>query len=853
MRIIKNLTFLCVLLCVCSFFIKAENNGLADAKAIVHSPNVRFTILTSGLIRMEWDSLEHFNDDPSFVFINRKLPVPDYKVSKRNGWLFITTDKVELKYKINSGKFNATNLVVKYLDKIDMFNWNPGMKQTNNLKGTARTLDAFNGDVHRDDGHKLELEDGLLSTDGWTLIDDSKSLLFDNSEWAWAKLRVESSAQDWYFFAYGKNYKSTLYDFSLVAGKVPLPPRYVFGYWWSRYWSYSDNELRALVLNYEKYNLPLDVLVIDINWHYTDSLNASKDEFGEKKQWTGWTWNKRLFPDPEKFLRWAKTKDLKITLNLHPASGVAPFDPQYEDFAGKMNFDTSSKRNIPYVGSDKKFIETLFSEILHPMEKQGVDFWWLDWQQWKNDKKIESLNNTWWLNYLFFSDMERSSDKRPLLYHRWGGLGNHRYQIGFSGDAIISWQSLAYQPYFTNCASNVLYGFWSHDLGGHMFAPGMKFQLDPELYVRWMQYGVFSPVFRTHSTKQSVLNKEPWVFNGEYFNAIEAAINLRYRLAPYIYTMARKTYDEGLSVCRPMYYDYPRNEKAYDYKLQYMFGDNIVIAPVIAPMENGISKLKIWLPESNDWFEWNTGTLLAGGQEIEREFSLDEYPVYIKSGTIIPMYSHVKNLAKEPYVLEWAIFPGNEGAASLYQDAGDSKNYDREFATTGITSKTQDRTQKIIIEARKGSYSGMPNIVNHVVKLYGVEMPEQIILDGESLTYSFLPEKNKWFYNGNDLSVNIVLPESDCTAEHEIVVKYNPSDRLNVNTGIVKEFKELTRLVKQLKYKRPGWEITDTIGNCETTNLKLGYEPQNFYNLLRYHQEHYDQAVSEIKNYLNNK
>src|SRR3712207_5672593 len=102
------------------------------------------------------------------------------------------------------------------------------------------------------------------------------------------------------------------------------------------------------------------------------------------------------------------------------------------------------------------------------LEKMGVDFWWLDWQQWNNDKQFPNLSNTWWLNYATFSDMERHRDTRPMLYHRWGGLGNHRYQIGFSGDAIISWKSLDFQPYYNSTASNVLYGFWSHDIGGHM-------------------------------------------------------------------------------------------------------------------------------------------------------------------------------------------------------------------------------------------------------------------------------------------------------------------------------------------------------------------------------------------------
>lgn len=850
----KLILLLFLMFFVGSIYAQQSKSGIADSKAVVISNDVRFTILTPGVVRMEWDSLSRFNDNASFVFISRNLPVPHFTQKRKEGWLTITTEKIVLKYKINSGKFTDKNLQIKYLDNVDAFVWKPGMQQSNNLKGTARTLDAFEGDVHRSDStQKLDIEDGLLSTDGWTLIDDSHSLLFDDSEWAWVKERPNDNQQDWYFFAYGKNYKSALYDYSLIAGKVPLPPRYAFGYWWSRYWSYSDNEVRDLVQNFEKYNIPLDVLVLDMNWHYTDSLNAPKDEFGEKQHWTGWTWNERLFPNPEKFLSWTNNKNLQTTLNLHPASGIAPYEKQYKEFAKQMGFDVSSGKNIPYESADKKFMQNLFNVVLRPMEKEGIDFWWLDWQQWDYDKQIKTLNNTWWLNYTFFSDMERNSDKRPMLYHRWGGLGNHRYQIGFSGDAIISWKSLAFQPYFTNCASNVLYGYWSHDIGGHMFKVGTRYYLEPELFTRWMQYGALSPIFRTHSTKHNVLNKELWNFRGEYYDALSNAINFRYQLVPYIYTMARKTYDEGLSLCRPMYYDYPRNEKAYEYKSQYMFGDDILVAPIGEPMNNDVSSVKIWLPEGNDWFEWHTGTLLTGGQEVVREFTIEEYPVYVKSGAILPMYIDAKNLSEEPEKMMIGVFPNSNKQFSIYEDAGNSKDYDKAFSKIKISTLYSNRTQTITIHPREGEHEGMLPNKQYIVKLYGVEMPNKILVNGSEVVYSIDSDKNKWSYTGSDLSVNIYLPVTPCSEEQVIEVFFDQNQEMNVNQGYVKQFRELTKTVKAMKYKRASWEITDNIGTCEATNLKLKYEPEKFYQHLNYFKENHDKAFEEINKLLNTK
>ncbi len=807
-------------------------NPKANLASVIISGDVRFTVLTPRVIRMEWDSTKTFNDQSSFLVINRNLPVPEFTRKEKGGWIIIKTNEMELKYKKNTGKFTKENLQIKYLDKQEAFVWRPDNKQKGNLKGTYRTLDGYDGEYiggkFDDKSKKMPIEDGILSTDGWTLIDESTNFLFDQSDWPWVEERKDKNTQDWYFMAYGKHYKNVLKDFTLIAGKVPLPPRYAFGYWWSRYWNYSDNDLRNLVANFEKYSIPLDVLVIDMDWHETD-----------RHQWTGWTWDKNLFPAPDKFLQWTKAKNLKVTLNLHPADGIAPFEEPYEEFAKKMNFDTSAKKNIPYEGSNKKFMQNLFGVILHPMEKQGVDFWWLDWQQWATDKNIKGLSNTWWLNYTFFTDMERNSEKRPLIYHRWGGLGNHRYQIGFSGDSYITWESLAFQPYFTNIASNVLYTYWSHDIGGHMFFG--KNYLDPELYVRWMQYGALSPIFRTHSTKNPLLNKEIWNFKGEYFDALQKSISLRYELAPYIYTMARKTYDEGIGLCRPMYYDYPKVEQAYQYPSQYMFGDNVLVAPIGKAGVEGISKVKVWLPAGDDWYEWQTGTMLKGGQEIEREFTIDEYPIYIKAGAVIPMYHNVKNLQSEPNQTVIGIFPGNSGSFDIYEDAGDDKNYDTQYALTTVSSVNTDRTQHITIFPRKGAYKEMPETKDYTIKVYGAEMPKSVSVNGVKLNYGFIMNNRDWNYSGKELAIIIPLPLAQCNSKHEIVIEYDKEHVMNVNVGLVKRFKELSKRYSEYKFgSHPCWPsgiVPEVVGRCEETNRKIEYEPERFY-------EHIDYFIS---------
>ena len=765
-------------------------------KNVAYADNhVRFTVISDGAVRMEYAPDGQFVDTKSFVAVQRAYPAADYRV-KRGAWIEIATPKMVLRYRKNSGPFTASNLsVCSPKGAAVPFVWKPGMQQKGNLKGTYRTLDGYDGDTYVYDERrpKMPIEDGLLATDGWTLIDDSDNFLFDgDKEWEWVEKRPDDGAQDWYFLAYGHDYKAALRDFTLFAGKMPLPPRYAFGYWWSRYWAYSDKELRTLVKNFRAYDIPLDVLVIDMDWHYTD---------GDRGGWTGWSWNRTLFPDPAKFLRWLDGEGIRSTFNLHPADGVRCGEDSYADVARDMGIDPASKQTVPWVSSDKKFIRSIFRRILTPMERDGVDFWWLDWQQQPTDPAVEGLSNTWWLNYVFFSDMEKNRDVRPMLYHRWGGLGNHRYQIGFSGDASITWASLDFQPYFNSTASNVLYGYWSHDIGGHHMAD----RIDPELYIRWMQFGALSPVMRTHSAKSAGLKKEVWNFAPEHADILRSTIRQRYALAPYIYTMARKAYDEGISLCRPMYYEWPEASEAYAFRNQYLFGDDILVAPVTAPGKEGYATVKVWLPEGK-WYEWQTGTMLDGGRTVERTFALDEYPVYVRAGAILPMYGDtVKNLNANDEEILLTLFPGGSGEFSLYEDNGDDKRYAAEFARTHLKSVRDGNLLTVTVGKRTGAYRGMPAERKFSVKVLASAAPVSVTVDGA---------KADWTYLGEEFALVVEIPRTDCAAEKVVCIRYEDAE-VDFN-GVPAAARRMARAMEEFKYhaaRKPweqSWRYTDS-------------------------------------------
>ncbi|HEX3967433.1 MAG TPA: TIM-barrel domain-containing protein, partial [Edaphobacter sp.] len=579
--------------------------------------HARFSVLTPQLIRMEWAADGKFEDHASFVFIHRRLPVPKFSVKREGQRLTIDTGALTLTYDAegaDDGKFSPIDLRITFVLNGREVAWHPGTPDTGNLLGTTRTLDGALGGKTKE-----PIGDGLISRDGWALVDDSTRPLFDSddfsfaqgekSSWPWVMLRPAGSRQDWYFFGYGHDYKKALGDYVRVAGRIPLPPRFAFGAWWSRYWAYSDQELDNLVRDFHENDVPLDVLVIDMDWHLSGALLSAAhdvDQSGQRLGWSGYTWNPLLFPDPKAFLAHVHQEGLKLTLNLHPASGVQPWETAYPAMARAMGIDPATKKYVPFDITNKKFATNYMDILHHPLEKEGINFWWLDWQQ-QPDTKLPGVNNTWWLNYVHFTDQEREG-KRPLLFHRWGGLGNHRYQIGFSGDTISMWPSLAYQPWFTATAANVGYAYWSHDIGGHM--PGA---VDPELYTRWIQFGVFSPILRTHSAKNPNAERRIWAYPEPYSDVMRNAFHLRYALQPYIYTDARRTYDTGVAFVRPLYYDWPNSDRSYTSRGEYMFGDSMIVAPVTKAddPETQLATEDIWLPKG-EWIEWFTGRRFTG-------------------------------------------------------------------------------------------------------------------------------------------------------------------------------------------------------------------------------------------------
>lgn len=682
------------------YFIKS--NAAADEKAIVEGPNFRITVLTSQLIRFEYNEKGLFEDGPTQKVLNRKFPVPNFRVIDTEDEIEVITDNLHLIYTREVPSKNS--LQISVLGGVSSYHsvYNYGEK-INTLGGTARTLDWIDGET--------ELEDGIMSKLGFSCFDDSESLLI--TEDYWVKPREEGLI-DFYFFGYGREYKKSLRDFYTLTGDTALLPRYALGNWWSRYYEYSEDSYIELINKFEEDRIPFSVAVIDMDWHLVDI----DKKYGSG--WTGYTWNKQLFPDPERFIKQLHTKGLKTSLNVHPADGVKGHEEMYIDMAKYLNKDYAKEEQIPFDITDKKFLKAYFQYLHHPNEEIGIDFWWIDWQS-GDISKVKGLDPLWMLNHYHYLDIKKEN-KRPLIFSRYAGIGSHRYPIGFSGDSIISWKSLQFQPYFTLTASNVGYGWWSHDIGGHML--GVR---DDELSLRWLQFGVFSPIMRLHSYKSPFAGKEPWSYNKETETIMGNYLRLRHELIPYIYSMNYINAFEKLPLIRPMYYEDPWNENAYDVKNQYYFGSEMIVSP-ITNKTNAITnsaKVTTWLPEG-DWFDFFNGRLYKGNRKVNVYRSRDNIPVFVKAGGIVPLNNIVSNGSELPDQLRVKVYPGAANEFVLREDDGIAITTPEDFSRIVFSNRWSNDIQEFTIGKPEGTISHLPEKRDYIIEFNGLTKPLEV-------------------------------------------------------------------------------------------------------------------------------
>ena len=681
----------------------ARPDPKADEAQVRVLDDVRVTYLTSRLLRVEVGT---FCDRASYAVWYRRAPAGNLTLVRKGRDLVAETDDIVLTIR------KTAPYAVTFKDT--------GVTEVLARQVNLRTLDGTSGPI--------PLGDGFLTEGGACLFDDSGSVLLDEEGHLCG--RPEGS-RDYYVFAYGKDYRATLAAYYKIGGAVPVVPRFALGVWWSRYHAYTQEEYLSLMDRFAAEGVPLTVATVDMDWHWTDiekqfGVGGDQADYSVTKTpwchwaryaWSGYSWNTDLFPDYRAFLKELHEKNLRVTLNLHPADGVRWFDTMYPAMARANGIDPATKETVRFRCGSDDFWNSYFDVIHKPYEKEGVDFWWVDWQQGKA-WDVPRLDPLVALNHYHYLD-NAENGQIPLTLSRYGGAGSHRYPLGFSGDTAVKWEALAFQPYFTSTAANAAYGWWSHDIGGHH--EGYR---DDDLYLRWLQFGVFAPILRLHSTSYELLGKEPWKYRQDVCESAKKWMTFRHRLIPYTFSMDRRYHAEGIPLCEPMYYSYPEEAAAYEVPNQYAFGSELIVCPITTPQhkENGMGSVEAWIP-AGTYTDIFTGQAYRGPRRLTLNRELYTLPVLAKEGAVLPLSADAGNTCGNPTALEVWVFKGNSTFVML-EDNGQT-DCEAHTARTVFENTYDEASETIRLTVRvEGDLSVIPAGRTYTFRFRDVDAPD---------------------------------------------------------------------------------------------------------------------------------
>jgi glycosyl hydrolase family 31/ricin-type beta-trefoil lectin protein/uncharacterized protein DUF5110/carbohydrate binding protein with CBM35 domain len=611
------------------------------------------------------------------------------------------------------------------------------------------------------------LHPGVLNRGGWYLLDDTRTALLSANHTVGDRAGHGAQPyQDGYFFGYGQNYKQALNDLNALTGGSNLLPQSAYGVWFSRFWGYRTSDYQNTLLPaFRKNFTPLDWLVVDTDWK-------------KPVEWDGWNWNTDLFPDPQAFMSWTKQMNLDTSFNVHPEiDATDPRFPAANAAAGGLPVQPDGHTH--YFDWSNTAHLSAYQALHTPFEQQGVRNWWLDYcggcgSSIASNPQVAPDN----LINQAYADHDTGRGLRGFAFSRIGGtehgsldasnfaLGpwsERRNTLAFTGDTYSTWDTLAYEVRFTAGEAAAGLSNVTHDLGGFHGN-----HLADDMYARWMQFGTFQPVDRMHSDHGDRL---PWDYPGAAQAGAQKFLRLRESLVPYTYTMARRANQTGLPIVRPMYLEYPASEAAYGAGGEYLYGDNLLVAPITTPNDaNGNGSVPVWVPPGS-WTDYFTGTTYTGPATVTMTAPLSRMPVLIRAGGLVPTRTDYVHSQKDSVAdrLTVAVAAGADGAFSLYADAGEGNGYKSGASTTTPLSWVNG-TRTFTVGATSGSFPGAPTARAYTLRVANSGAPAAVLVDGVQV-----PE-TAWAYNRNSRTVTVTTASLAVGSAHTVTLTGSAAD-----------------------------------------------------------------------------
>ncbi len=656
----------------------------------------RITVLSDVLLRFEYSETGKFNDYPTIFAINRNFAKkPVFTVKQDEKYINITNDYFILEYS-KEKPYIASKLVpdsnlritLKGTDKL----WYFGNPEVKNLKGSAYSFDNKSN---------INLSKGLYNLDGFASIDDTMSPVFISDG---TIKKNPSDALDVYVFIYKNDFQKALDSYFELTGKPSFIPRYALGVCWNKNEDYTEEELKDIISNFNKINIPLSSILLGSKW------NLNK----EGKTLSNYKFDNEKYKNLEQTINDIHQKNVFLGLTINPQSGITPYDSGYQSLKTKLNITKDGI--IPINVYNTAILETFLNETLANL---NIDFI-------KIDEITEDKTKTFMLMHYIYKSLSKTAERRGLILSRNPGIASHRYPALYSGNTKVSWKTLKYLPYFNITSSNLGLSYYSHDIGG--YEGGVE---DSELYTRYVQFGTYSPIFRLSSKAGRYYKREPWKWDIFTESIVKDYIRIRHRLIPYIYSEMYKYSKDGINLIKPLYLDY---EKILDeplYKNEYHFGKELFVCPITEPKDKVMNRVvhRMYLPEGT-WYDFKTGKKFPGGKRYVTFYKDEDYPVYAKSGAIVPMAildENNLNSVKPPEKMEIQVFPGVSNNYDLYEDDGVTNLYkEGYYIVTNIDYNYRKNNYTLILRPTQGKTGIIPDKRDYKIKFRNTKRPEYV-------------------------------------------------------------------------------------------------------------------------------
>lgn len=656
----------------------------------------RITVLSDVLLRFEYSETGKFNDYPTIFAINRNFAKkPVFTVKQDEKYINITNDYFILEYS-KEKPYIASKLVpdsnlritLKGTDKL----WYFGNPEVKNLKGTTYSFDNKTN---------ISLSKGLYNLDGFASIDDTMSPVFISDG---TIKKNPSDALDVYVFIYKNDFQKALDSYFELTGKPSFIPRYALGVCWNKNEDYTEEELKDIISNFNKINIPLSSILLGSKW------NLNK----EGKTLSNYKFDNEKYKNLEQTINDIHQKNVFLGLTINPQSGITPYDSGYQSLKTKLNIIKDGV--IPINVYNTAILETFLNETLANL---NIDFI-------KIDEITEDKTKTFMLMHYIYKSLSKTAERRGLILSRNPGIASHRYPALYSGNTKVSWKTLKYLPYFNITSSNLGLSYYSHDIGG--YEGGVE---DSELYTRYVQFGTYSPIFRFSSKEGRYYKREPWKWDIFTESIVKDYIRIRHRLIPYIYSEMYKYSKDGINLIKPLYLDY---EKILDeplYKNEYHFGKELFVCPITEPKDKVMNRVvhRMYLPEGT-WYDFKTGKKFPGGKRYVTFYKDEDYPVYAKSGAIVPMAildENNLNSVKPPEKMEIQVFPGVSNNYDLYEDDGVTNLYkEGYYIVTNIDYNYRKNNYTLILRPTQGKTGIIPDKRDYKIKFRNTKRPEYV-------------------------------------------------------------------------------------------------------------------------------